>query len=119
MSPTPENEDRNSNFDPRSETFLESLRKLIEFKVRRENFDENSVEIHRLFSRSMIDALEFATHELEGEGWHVMSITRIWDDDSSTRLSGDQIVTESEDDFWQIVQGINDSKTDRKFPQSE
>jgi hypothetical protein len=78
MTPAPASPDDTPRFDPRSEKFLESLRNLIEFKVRRENFDENSVEIHRLFSRSMIDALEFATHELQKDGWYVMSITRIW-----------------------------------------
>jgi len=75
---------------------------LIEFKVRRENFDQNSVEIHQLFSRSMTDALDFAVNELEGDGWYIISITRICDDiffaslpDNSSTNGSDVSVTET------------------------
>lgn len=108
MPPAPASPGDTPRFDPRSEKFLESLRNLIEFKVRRENFDENIVEIHHLFSRSMIDALEFATHELEGEGWYVISITRIWDTDFIESPAEGQNTQQSTDKhidqlFFQIV----------------
>jgi|GEM_PF-4327465 len=80
MSPTPRHNDENHRFDPRSEAFLASLRNLIEFKVNRQNFNENRFEVCSVFSRSMVDALDYAASELEGDGWHLESITRVWDD---------------------------------------
>ena len=80
MSPTPNHRDDNHRFDPRSEVFLASLRNLIEFKVTRQNFDENRFEVCSIYSRSMIEALEYAASELEGSGWHLESITRVWDE---------------------------------------
>lgn len=121
MSPAPASPGDTPHFDPRSEKFLESLRNLLEFEVVRQHFDENRIEIHHVYSRSMIDALEHATAQLEGGGWYVESITRIWDERFFANLSGasESTDTDSEHDFWQIVQGFIDSETDRKFPQSE
>jgi hypothetical protein len=90
MSPTPNHRDDNHRFDPRSEAFLASLRNLIEFKVTRQNFDENRFEVCSVYSRSMIDALEYAATELEGSGWHLESITRVWDDHFFASLSGNK-----------------------------
>lgn len=120
MSHTPESNDESPRFDPRSEKFLESLRNLIEFKVRRENFDQNSVEIHQLFSRSMTDALDFAINELEGDGWYIISITRICDDTFFATLPGNQASDATEDDpFWQIVDDLitSDSATEGPDPE--
>jgi hypothetical protein len=110
MSHTPESNDESPRFDPRSEKFLDSFRNLIEYKVRRENFDQNSVEIHQLFSRSMTDALDFAINELEGDGWYIISITRICDDTFFATLPGNQASEATEDGvFWQIVDDLVDS----------
>lgn len=108
MSPAPDNHDSARRFDPRSEAFLESLRNLIEFKIRRENFDANSVEIHHLYSRSMVDALDCATNELEGDGWYIMSISRIWDEEPMTVTSqSDDTVEDSDiDGFVTMMRGI-------------
>ena len=98
MSPTPNHRDDNQRFDPRSEAFLASLRNLIEFKVTRQNFDENRFEVCSVYSRSMIDALEYAASELEGNGWHLESITRVWDDRFFAILSGDIIEDDRDED---------------------
>jgi hypothetical protein len=66
MSLTSENDDYISNFNPRRETFLASLRYLIDFKEQRGNFDENRVEIDP-HSR-VIDASAFTTQEPDQEG---------------------------------------------------
>ena len=90
MPPAPASPGDTPRFDPRSEQFLESLRNLLEFEVVRQHFDENRIEIHHVYSRSMIDALEHATAQLEGGGWYVESITRIWDEQFFANLPGNQ-----------------------------
>jgi len=97
MSHVPESSDT-PGFDPRSEKFLESLRNLVEFKIRRQNFDQNQVEIQKIYSRSMADALDFATNELEGDGWYLESITRIWDERFFDELSNGSTPTGVDDD---------------------
>ncbi|MBM3967966.1 MAG: hypothetical protein FJ308_23365 [Planctomycetes bacterium] len=97
MSPTPRHNDENHRFDPRSEAFLASLRNLIEFKVTRQNFNENRFEVCSVFSRIMVDALEYAASELEGDGWYLESITRIWDDRFFAILAGDIVEDDMED----------------------
>lgn len=96
MSPAPESPD-NHRFDPRSEKFLESLRNLLEFEVVRQHFDENRIEVHHIYSRSMIEALEHATEQLEGGGWYVESITRVWDERFFANLPGNQTSNELDD----------------------
>jgi len=120
MSHTPESNDESPRFDPRSEKFLESFRNLIEFKVRRENFDQNRVETHQLFSRSMTDAVDFAVNELEGDGWYIISITRICDDTFFASLPGTQTSEATEDDpFWEIVNDLITSDSATKSPDPE
>ena len=110
MSPAPASPGDTPRFDPRSEKFLESLRNLLEFRVVRQQFDENRIEIHHVYSRSMIDALEHATAQLEGDGWYVESITRIWDERFFANLAGtgDSIVesTDEDDGFMTMMRDI-------------
>jgi len=110
MSPAPASPGDTPRFDPRSEKFLESLRNLLEFEVVRQHFDENRIEIHHVYSRSMIDALERATAQLEGGGWYVESITRIWDERFFANLAGtsDSIVesTDEDDEFVTMMREL-------------
>lgn len=107
MPTHPRNPDDFPHFDPRDERFLEGLRNLIEFKVERQHFEENRFETHHVYSRSMIDAVEFASSELEGDGWFIESITRVWDEQFFANLSGyDSSDNATEETFWEIVRGI-------------
>lgn len=113
MSPTPNHRDDNHRFDPRSEAFLASLRNLIEFKITRQNFDENQFEVCSVYSRSMIDALEYAASELEGSGWHLESITRVWDERFFARLDEDESIASQsgrDSDFLSIVHRLFDNE---------
>ena len=113
MSPTPASPGDTPRFDPRSEQFLESLRNLLDFRVVRQQFDENRIEIHHVYSRSMIDALEHATTQLEGDGWYVESITRIWDEQFFANLPGasDSIVESGneDDEFVTMMRSMLDA----------
>ena len=113
MSPAPASPGDTPRFDPRSEKFLESLRNLLEFRVVRQQFDENRIEIHHVYSSSMIDALEHATAQLEGGGWYVESITRIWDEQFFANLPGasDSIVEpgNEDDEFVTMMRSMLDT----------
>lgn len=114
MSPAPASPGDTPHFDPRSEKFLESLRNLVEFEVVRQHFDENRIEILHVYSRSMIDALEHATAQLEGDGWYIESITRIWDEQFFANLTGtsDLIVKSTDDDDGFVAMMRNIFKSD-------
>ena len=118
MSPAPASPGDTPRFDPRSEKFLESLRNLLEFRVVRQQFDENRIEIHHVYSRSMIEALEHATAQLEGGGWYVESITRIWDGTFFENLPGSNVLKDStESDFWDIVHQGGLEEVDGESPE--
>ncbi len=77
MSPTAENDDYISNFNPRRETFLASLRYLIDFKEQRGTSMRTGLRLTP--HRRVIDASAFTTQEPDEEGWHSTSITGVYD----------------------------------------
>ncbi len=76
--PTPGSE---PEFNLNSEKFYRSLDDLIAFKVRVENFNGNQYRIETMWSINIGEAAFFANSELEGDGWYVTSVERVFDDE--------------------------------------
>jgi len=93
--PTPGSE---PEFNLNSEKFRKSLDDLIEFKVSVENFNNNAVRSHTMWSINIGEAAFFANSEFESDGWYVTSVERVFDEDFFNNLDPTEGVWESESD---------------------
>ena len=71
-----DHQDQARPFDPRSEQFLESLRRLLEFEVELCHMTEFCYRQETLFSTDIVGAAHFAMNALEGDGWSVIQVRR-------------------------------------------
>ena len=72
-----DHQDCNHTFDPRSEQFLESLRRLLEFEVELWHTTDHYHRQETLYSTSIVDASEFAQSNFEVDGWCVTQVRRM------------------------------------------
>lgn len=87
-----------------SESLRESLKNLVEFKICIQNFDENLVCYHTIFSVDIGEALGFAIHHLQTTDWHIESVTRVWDQAFFDSLPGNlRAKAQLDETFWAIV----------------
>ena len=116
--PTPGSE---PEFNLNSEKYYKSLDNLIAFKVRTENFNGNQYRIGMMWSINIGEAAHFAHTEFECDGWYVISVERVFDDeffkniDPTEGLEVEAEPDEDEDDEDEVEEDEDEDDTEAVF----